>query len=330
MTVLRAFDEKEKYDYSVIVIEDEGLRVLLLHALSHHPDFGHPGTLSFASLFEPIIHNWALLNDLADDNRNESSVINLRKELDSAYSSSMLAPLRSAGSLARAQADLKALLQQVRDTPGLESYFNGQREMQENANTVFFDYLWTIFPPGELVFSRTFLGQPQVFIVKSSTDFIQTRRRSERRSWSLECWSYDWNGTIFNRVPVSFTFEHFKGTRSISSLHCYPLHYHRGGSDDDGSNGGLGSEQTMKQALIQRGMKYRELCTMNRGKQIFEYDGFAFSRGTGVRKVAKSNQVSIVNNSRNSLIDYFTGRRPGLVVFRRSELSLGAVGTDTS
>ena len=294
MTVLRTFDSQEKYEYSVITIEDDGLRALFLHALSHHPDFSHSGTVTLYSKFEPVIHNWSLLNDFANNTLECVAVSKLQEALKCVDSNNQLAPLKGAGKLEKATSDLKQLLDQVRDTPGLEDYFNSVREMQHTANTITFDYLWTLFPPGELVISKAYEERFQVFIVKECTDYIFKQNRSNDRTWEFECWTYDWDGMEFNRVPIMFTFEDFKGTRSISSLHCYPLKFYREDSDEDNSKGEDRS-LVIREALVKRGKRYRELCLKGRGKQIFEYDGFALSRGTGVRKAVKSNQVKIQN-----------------------------------
>ena len=144
MTVLRGFDEKGKYDYSLITIEDQCLRALLLHALAHYPEFSHMETVSLFSLFEPIIHNWSLLNELAENDQSKPAVAKLYEELSSGPSTSLLAPLKEAGSMHRTVADLKKLLGQVEITPGLEPYFNGEREMQEKASLVSFDFLWYV------------------------------------------------------------------------------------------------------------------------------------------------------------------------------------------
>ena len=151
MTLLRSFDEKGKYEYSVITIEDQCLRALLLHALAHYPDISHVETVSFISLFEPIIHNWSLLNELADNDQSKPAVAKLYEELSSAPSTGLLAPLKEAGSMHRTVADLKKLLGQVETTPKLEPYFNGEREMQEKSNIVSFDFLWYV--PFVLTFS---------------------------------------------------------------------------------------------------------------------------------------------------------------------------------
>ena len=270
MTFIRHFDQQHKYAYSVIIIEDEGLASLLMYALSHHPWFSHHSqSISLTSLFEPIIHNWSLLNSLAENDKSKSVVVDLYK----LPANNMLA---KPDILNNAMKDLKKLLEQVRSDPGLKPYFNGGREMQDKTETITFEYLWTLFPVGELVFASVYMRQPQIFIVKKFYNKIFTTRSG--MLWTLECWSYDWNGTTFNRVPVRFNFEDFKGTKSIGSLACHPLKYHR---DEETTIGGL------KTKLIERGRKFRKLCLMKKGHQIFEYDGFALSRGSAIRKATK-------------------------------------------
>ena len=296
MTVLRNFGDGDKYDYSVITIEDDGLRALLLHVLAHHPWFSHPSTVIFVSVYEPLVHNWSSLNAFANNDLSNRAVSDLHGELkggsvsSAGTSGSLLAPLTGAGNLEKATADLNLLLDEVRKTPGLESYFSGTREMLEKSNTISFEYLWTIFPPGELVFSSAFMERPQAFIVKYCiSDYM--RNSSSSKAWILECWTYDWNGATFCRAPVEFSFEHFKGTKSITSLSCYPMKFHRPSSDDLQSTGGLDSGEAMKQRLIRRGGRYRELCLQRKGRQMFDYEGDLLARGTGVRKIVTRHQV---------------------------------------
>lgn len=186
-----------KWEQSHIIVHDKGLQALLLYALSHHPYYSHSTTLFFTSLFEPLIHNWSLLSILARNDQSETVVAILHKAVISASLTSPLASLKGpVGSLEKASADLRQLLDQVQDNPGLESYFLGAREMQDKAHTVVFDYLWTIFPPGEVVISRPYMGQPQAFVVRESTDEIERRSRSSlTKKWELKCWSYDYNGS---------------------------------------------------------------------------------------------------------------------------------------
>ena len=297
-TVSRTFNREGNYDYSVIIIDDDGLRALLLYALAHHPWLKHSTTtLSFASLYEPIVHNWSLLSGIAYGESSNPTLVELHNEIKNkntdvaGTSSSALAPLKSVGTLEKSIVDLRLLLDEVRRTPGLESYFKTAREMQEKTNSVTFEYLWTIFPPGELVFSSAFMDRPQAFIVKYCLDSY-IRERAGGKKWVLECWTYDWNGTNFCRVPVEFSFEDFKGTKSMTSLTCYPLRFYRGTSDDASSESGLTVGEAMKQKLIKRGERYRDLCLMKKGRQMFDYEGDLLARGTGVRKITTLHHVS--------------------------------------
>ena len=287
MTVLRAFKNDGKYNYSEITINDDGLTALLLHALGHEPYLRHMKSLSFLSLFEPIVHNWSTLDDLANNDTSKPIVLDLRRELENksnasaATSGDQLAPLKAAGSLEKARADLRLLLDEVCRTPGLELYFNSAREMQEKTNTISFEYLWTIFPPGELVVGKPFMDRWQAFTVKFCLESYKRKLNTEQ--WLLECWTYDWDGTFFRRVPVVFSFDEFKATKSITSLPCYPLKFHPDKSD---SVSGQVSGEALKQNLIKRGERYRELCLKRKGRQIFDYEGELLERGTGVRNIA--------------------------------------------
>ena len=303
MTVLRAFKSDGKYNYSEITINDDGLTSLLLHALGHEPWLRHMKTLSFLSLFEPIIHNWSVLDDLANNDTSKPIVRDLHRELENkgnisaATSGDQLAPLRATGSLEKAKADLRMLLDEVCRTPGLELYFNSAREMQEKTSTVSFEYLWTIFPPGELVVGKPFMDRWQAFTVKYCSEGYK-RKRNSGEKWILECWTYDWNGTFFRRVPVEFAFDEFKATKSITSLPCYPLKFH---SDNSDGVGGQNSGEALKQDLVKRGERYRELCLKRKGRQIFDYEGELLARGTGVRNIA-AGHVSCVRHLRVPLI----------------------------
>ncbi|MCJ1290409.1 hypothetical protein MMC34_001947 [Xylographa carneopallida] len=245
MTILRHFDDKDKYESTTITIEDNGLRCLMLYALAYHPWYIHAERLQFVSLFEPIIHTWTVLNALAADDKSDSMVRGLYKSLQNPKDSQIFKTLSVDNILKKAMRDLGLFLEQVKLTPGLESYFSGGREMQEKIETVTFE------------------------------------RASKKPLWEFECWTYDLDGTEFNLIPVEFSFEDFKGSKSITSLHCYPLRYHKEDEEEK-------SEQSFQEKLIARGKRYYELCLKRPGSQIFEHDDYALSRGSGIRQVTKS------------------------------------------
>ena len=152
----------------MITIEDDGLKTLLFYVLSHHPLCGHWERMSFISVFEPFVHNWSRLKDIVDNDDSKPIVADLYKELGSVNLSNKLIPLKHSKARTKAVTDLKELLHLVQDTPDLEPYFSYVGAMQENVGTIPFEYLWTIFHPGEVVISRQYMGQLQAFIFKGS------------------------------------------------------------------------------------------------------------------------------------------------------------------
>lgn len=297
----------------MIAIEDDGLKALLFHALSHHPLCSHWERMSFISVFEPLVHNWSQLNDLVDNDESKPIVAGLHKELGSVNLSNKLAPLKDSIIRTKAMADLKQLLQLVRETPDLETYFSGVGIIHQNADTIPFDYLWTIYRPGEVVISRQYMGQLQAFIIKESFT-TEPQPSTSKALWVLFCWTYDWNGSEFNRVSVKFSVEEYKGNKTISSLICYPIKHYKGTSDDHDTLGKVESPEELKHALIRRGRRFRELCLKKQGSQFLEYDGFAFPSGSQSRRqFLKSIQVKLLIDTRRSILMVLGGRnRPNI------------------
>ncbi|KAH0548597.1 hypothetical protein GP486_007859, partial [Trichoglossum hirsutum] len=289
LTWLKEFGDSGKYGHSTFTIENPALRALLQVTLAHYPHLSADNDIIImSSPFEPLVHNWSVLTALAKNDEGGDAVNNLKKQLERVRPSTglsltqenlaALAILASPNAARGAMEDLGRLLDQVRSTPELELYFD-DLEAQGKAESIAFEYLWTIFPPGELVLASPFMGLPQVFIVKQSLAFF-TRSRDGKRTWNLACWSYDWNGTTFDRVAVTFPFEEFKGTRAINTLACHPLRFYR---DDEAQN--EKNSPTLRNKLIERGKHFRDLCISPRGSQMFEYSGSALARGTGIRRM---------------------------------------------
>ena len=303
MTFLRALGEKGLYSHTMITIEDDGLKALLFYVLSHHPLCCHWKKISFISVFEPLVHNWSRLKDIVDNDESKPIVAGFHKELGSVNLSNKLVSLRDPKTRTKAVADLKELLQLVRDTPDLEPYFSSAGSMHENADTISFEYLWIIFPPGEVVISRQYMGQLQAFIVKES--YLDTKRTSGKSLWKLVCWTYDWNGSEFNRVSVKFKVEAYKGNKTISSLICYPIKHYKGTSDDHDTLGKVENPVELTRALIRRGKRFRELCLKKEGSQFFEYDGLAISRGLQRHKHLSFAQVKLLIDTRRSILTVY-------------------------
>jgi hypothetical protein len=301
LTWVRALDRKHKYEYSEVRVESKELRALLHIQLSHDPGFHFPSgnfddSITLISPFEPLVHNWVRLAPLALDDEENDAVKNLENRIaninprtggveEDQHTTALIA-LANDGGATKARKDLATLLEQIKSlTPELKEYF-ADLSLQEKNKSIEFEYLWTIFPPGELVYSTVFMRKDQVFIVKDSRN-EKTKQsdsgKDEKTVWLLTCWTYDWNGRVFNRVPVQFRFEEFEGFRAIDSLPCHPLkfHFNNQTSPDE--------EKSFRDMLIRRGKRFRELCIKDTGSQMFEYEGDALSHGSGFQRLR--NQV---------------------------------------
>ena len=232
-------DESNREDNEgELEIVSRDLWSLLKTLLSHYPYHtfqGDPATID--SPYEGLILNWEKLEKAA----NESSP----DEKDD-----------------QARKDLKLLLDTISSgsgDPKLDKYFK-TRESNIEQNYVTFESLWTLFPPGTLVYGKPFLGQDQVFIVQDNMSTWPRFGGRQASTWSLQCWTYDYDGKIFKRIALKLDFESFEGTRPISSLPYYPLDHHQ-------------EPEILKKYLIERGAKYRELCTAKPESRMFDYKG---------------------------------------------------------
>lgn len=235
-------------NFSEIDIHDIGLWGLLGSELGHYPYHtfrGNPSTLR--SPFQPLIHNWDKLQSISSEDVDDDK--------------------------AQSRRDLKLLLDTISAGSGddkLDRYLK-TREVSQEQRTVTFDNLWTLFPPGELVYGTPFLNQPEIFLVQDcleSWPSSRSRYLGGDSSWKLLCWAYDWNGEKFYRSSLTLTFEPFDGQKSIVSLPFYPLHIHE-------------SREMIEETLVERGKRFRELCRprtkkpLELGSQMFDYKGNA-------------------------------------------------------
>ena len=301
---LRVYDDKGKYDHSEVEIQSVELRALLHIELAHDPRFHTPSegrdSITLNSPFEPLIHKWERLEDIADPDNESATCKKFQDRISEIRPSTKVEPSGHTPALLllaveekakKALSDLALLLQQVRTTPELKAYFPAL-DAQRQSDSIPFDYLWTIFPPGALVYSTLFMRKGQIFIVKEceaeiSTESDSGKDRDTKKVWSLVCWSYDWNGKVFNRVPVVFKFKEFQGAKVINTLHCHPLEYHypRGDKSD---------LELLRSTLVARGKRFRELCIRQSGSQMFNYDADAVSHGAGFQLLKeKQNEVRI-------------------------------------
>lgn len=205
--------------------------------------------VTLESPFEAMIFDWEKLREVAQEVVEEPDGLQARKDL---------------GLL------LDAISGGASGDENLDRYFK-TRDINKSQRMIQFTDLWTIFPPGTLIYGKPFQGQDQVFIVKDSARSWPQRNDNgakEYLPWQLIVWSYDFQGESFGRTSFVITIESFDGYVPFTSLPYFPFEYHEK------------KDQIMK-GLISRGKHFRKLCQAKGGSRLFEYAGDAISEKKG-------------------------------------------------
>jgi hypothetical protein len=221
---------------SEIDIINPDLWNLLKEHLGAHPYHifrGAPTTLY--SPYEAIIFSWDLLQRTVIQTAKDDKDKRAREDLG------LLLNILSGGSSGDAK---------------LDKFFKARDESLHDKN-VQFDNLWTLFPPGTVVYGKPFQDQHQIFVVRDNLRAWPVR---DTRVWKLDCWTYDWTGTVFQRSCYTILFEQFEGHKSITSLPFFPFERHTAYAD-------------IMSELIERGKHFRRFCTAKEGARLFEYKG---------------------------------------------------------
>lgn len=232
-----------------------------LAATPRHLFRGQPITLY--SPFEAFVHNFDHLQSVAVQVNDEDSEQQkqARKDLQ------LLLAVISGGS----SGDEK-----------LNKYFK-MRDSYKSDGTIQFDDLWTIFPPGALIYGKPFQDEEQLFIVADNWHpWPRIRDRpAKRKPWGLVCWVYDWTGAEFKRTPFDVKIEGFEGRKPITSLPYYPFQYMEGPE-----------QRALRAKLSTRGKRFRKCCQAKEGSRMFEYKGAAIHGMKGFTGMGQDGMVS--------------------------------------
>lgn len=117
------------------------------------------------------------------------------------------------------------LLEHVQGDSELDKYFK-TRESHLAGDLTSYETMWTLFVPGQRIYSKPFLGKPQLFVVHSPP-YAYSRDLPLPPSLYVDCWCYDWNGSKTVKVWYYITIEQFRGTKAISDLVAYPLKFYK-------------------------------------------------------------------------------------------------------
>ena len=233
----------QEEDESTIDIKNRRLWDLLKSHLGWYPDHlfrGPPVTLN--SPYEALVYSWDVLKEAARAKSSNEDDKQAREDLE------LLLGVISGGS----SGDIR-----------LDGYFKVRGAYLSNS-TIAFQDLWTLFPPGMLVYGKPFQDQDQVFITQSHMGNIwpEGDRTQQVYPWEMRCWMYDWTGERFKRTPMKIPIEYFEGHMPVTALPYFPFHLHR-------------DKDKITENLLKRGREFRALCKAKEGARMFDYKGLA-------------------------------------------------------
>jgi hypothetical protein len=165
----RIRDKGESYSHIEIVISNVELKTLLAYNLRDLPGHRDGEQITFYEPFFPLVRSWQRLQDVANRKADEE--------------------------VSMAEGDLKLLLELVKGSKCLKPYFDGLENYTKDK-TMAWEFLWTIFPPGHLVFATPF-NVPQAFLV-ADCDFTTVDQDDEEVV--VYCWTY---GSTSHDSPFS-------------------------------------------------------------------------------------------------------------------------------
>lgn len=221
----KAQDSRKKYEVHSLIIQSPWLKGVL----GEHILDGYPGIccslkrLEFEAPFKPFVHRWAKL--LAFRARNDIDDVT-REHVDLLYDV------------------LRTELKDVIKT--LEDYVD--------HGVVTFEHIWTIFQPGDIIFSSSHQGAPMALKLRNG----QMVKTQCGMAYQLTAEAVDWNGNHFGRSVELVSIWEFLGTIRILGLAAFPLSFHP-------------HEAKIKEVLVERGRMFEELA----GCHYKEYSGFA-------------------------------------------------------
>ncbi|KAL9105307.1 MAG: hypothetical protein Q9227_009502 [Pyrenula ochraceoflavens] len=260
--------DNEEDNGSEIEITSQALWNLLKGLLGHYPYhyFRGPPTI-IKSPFEPFVLNWDELEEAAKEEP--------RDDLDR-----------------QRRSDLHLLLETIANGSGdtkLDKYFRS-RHANIEQKIVTFETLWTIFPPGSLIYGKPFQDQHEVLLVQDNTRTWPSRR--DGQNWYLLCWTYDWNGEAFKRSCLRITFEKFDGQKAIVALPYYPFKF----AED---------REHVESELIERGKRFKQFCLLEQGHRMFDYSGEAIFDKKGFSGIQSDDEKDDDERSRSSYDQIF-------------------------
>ena len=165
---------------------------------------------------------------------------------------------------AAAKVDLRQLMDLLRKT-NLEAYFKRRESFSgESASaSVPYEYLWTIFPKGTMVYGKSYQDDLQLFEVVGCSlpvdpgtfDPKNPARYTKNKFWVFAA-AFDWDGSKFRVFEYEFCFQ--KSSRQeppVHTLKVFPTTYYQ---DEMGNR----NDHKLRKDLTERGRKFWQLCNL--------------------------------------------------------------------
>ncbi|KAI1454689.1 P-loop containing nucleoside triphosphate hydrolase protein [Annulohypoxylon moriforme] len=111
---------------------------------------------------------------------------------------------------------------------------------QAKNNVITYDFLWSLFPPGSLVYTR--LHDQDCLLEVQRTKYYE----GSVETYYLHCMQTNWDGERFGWESKTIEIPKFSGTQSIQDLNIYPVAHHK-------------TPEEIKSRLLERGNKFVSL-----------------------------------------------------------------------
>lgn len=190
--VVSTEDSRKKYTIDSIIVQSPLLKQCLGIALKDYPGVTTNLTrLVFKAPFQPFVHRWLQIEGLLERTEDETTRSHLQILRDVLY------------------AELKDAI-------------SAKNDLVKNG-VITFEFLWTIFEPGSLVFG-TDEGKERVYQLHSSQYTTDLKRGLQYLN--LYVWGVDYDGEKFGACYEYLRHYEFEGTKKITNLKVFPLNVH--------------------------------------------------------------------------------------------------------
>ncbi|CAK1364315.1 unnamed protein product [Cercospora beticola] len=184
---------------------------------------------------------------------------------------------RESDSPARAEAreDLKQLLGLVKKSSSMEPYFK-TRENIENAGTIKYEHLWSLFPMGERVYAKplapTFPDIQMFEVWYCATTPPESHEIPHKpKTTKLYLFGFDCDGVKVDRYYYTMEIKKFEGERSIDMLEIFPTRFYRNSDRQR-------DDSALQQELLDRGRRFIELAVADTKESQRSYYGTAITQ----------------------------------------------------